>query len=1411
MQIFDVFISYRRADGAKNAELVCEYLRNMGLRVFLDNKGGIEDGHPFDIQIKKQLIATPHYVLIGSKEAFRFREGEDWVREEITLAVEHYRELGNRTITILLPEGMDIPPKDTLPEELQKLLKFQIIPMAEPKALERVLTAVTAVNHANLWHASHRWLENEKQPGGRFCNLQVDESLLPSAALELPSNVVDGDCGIYDLLETVNCETRHIYLYGQGGMGKTTSLLKLMNEAYEGKAYDEASVVPLFVELSAAPDTPGRLYQGGTSSFIRRSIYRQIRNDKSVKQVREAAVEELDSVFTQPYETVVAPLDQLLSQDSPNPQYLLLLDGLNELSTVQIEEDGPTVAQMVQEEIRYLARNCSNVRLVLTGRSRERSLEEENFLPLELAGVSEYVIYQYLARKNCDLNRNQDLLEILQIPLFLIMYAELSAKDGICTQGEILHRFFAHRKTGEYTMLSHTEDMVRSIKKSASATSKNRIDPQLHRFLLDFVLPEIGWYMEQKEMFHIPGRYLYDIIWSVLANRGDTDICGMYGMDAFYPDVTTPALADKLMQRLGKDPRQVCEGVVNLLAFTMGVLKRTERGYAFTHQHIRDYFAARKYINALKLGSYMHQMDGQAAWEYMESVFGGRPLDLVVCRFIGEILREHRNLPTEEENGWVLPELTAEQALLTNALDIYKDRFPGGKGIVALMEILKTGRKNLAGCDLSRLDLTACRLSGTPLRLGDLEADFTQSLLRGETLIHAGHTGYVNTVNYGPDGSYVLTGGSDGKVISCDAATGACKQLAQMAGPVWYARILSEGVLLTVCESRQRNALIYSCEKLLIARTDLQTGEVEKQLELPGDAFDIRLSADEKLLLIQQWDTLQVVDSQTLEILQQHTLCERDYISVFLGKTYEVLLSDGSTVHALTGERRQLLPLREKKDAITHAAVHGAVLCTVTEEAKNVVRLEIYRLKDGKLLKSFLQDWRSASRFDVNIPDHNAKKCWNLVFSDQGKWLAMVTPNDVFLYETSTWQLKGSLQNMMGEYINAVAFCDGSHRMAAGTLNGGVYLCETTNFSPVVYAHGIPCRFRQMTIAPDGTHMLTLSADGMLRYWDLQTGKLAGMRFVGRQPSLFISITQDGQFARVRDRDFQYYLLPDLQPFSGLRLQPGYSLVSEESGEYLLHIHKDGVRQYTVCGREGRIAGPYLLVKGWADGYFRACYDLETGLPLWGHSKVDPFSFVACSDRFLVLSHGNCYEAYEIATGELLGQMENDNVGFIKFIHGDCIYAHEGITDAHFTRIYRLPDFQLVAELPGHIFFSEDGKWVQVEDVTEYGEAQFDIYRSADRTQVASFTIIGHEFMAGDSRGHVYVPVVKNRFAVCRSEETVCVYELTEDSSCEYRLLGEYTIVPGLDVMSVDLSDLHPDSTITPQQEELLRTYGAII
>ena len=574
-EIYDVFLSYRRSDGGKLAERIYDYLTGKGLHVFFDREEMVK-GQYFDEQIRYHVTNCPNYILIGTPEAFAFRTDEfDYVAEEIRIALaEHDKSPETRHVLPVMTAGTSFPPETAFTEGTEKLPKCDAVfclrgSMPTDNELLEILKAVTTVNKHNLWNAAKHWLENSKKEGARFASLHIEQSIMPKAGRKRAANDEHGAAlpiRVYrkeqdgeghssqterqPLLEAFGTTEGHLYLIGEGGIGKTTALIRVMNNAYEDdkkgpKQYAPSAQVPIFVELSRAPDTndaKAALYHNGQSSFIRRAIYQQLRQDRSIKQLSKAGVGELDEAFTISPEAAVLPVNDLLTQKTPAPEYLLLLDALNETSRAEIESAGGLpVVTMIIGEIQWLMENCPNVRIVLTSRTDDTAINDDRLTRLYLSGLEDDAMRDYLADKKLPAKRidkaqsQADLWETLRIPLFLTIYATLSGRQEVSSRGEILRVFFSERREnlGVYTVGSRIEEVRQDVEKAASATNAKRIDVKMQNFFLDFLLPEIGWRMERKGAFYFSAEDVAAAIEAVLTDESVTAVCGKYGKALF--------------------------------------------------------------------------------------------------------------------------------------------------------------------------------------------------------------------------------------------------------------------------------------------------------------------------------------------------------------------------------------------------------------------------------------------------------------------------------------------------------------------------------------------------------------------------------------------------------------------------------------------------------------------------------------------------------------------------------------------------------------------------------------------------------------------------------------------------------------------------------------------------------------
>lgn len=825
MAVYDVFLSYRRSDGSDLAKDLYQKLQRVGLRVFFDQSEMV-DGHYFNTQISAALKQAPNYLLVATPEVFPFRDEaqeSDWVKKEIELAFEQYeQDQQNRSLNILMLPETELPAKSSLPESLKNLdfpNRINISWSLQSSELQRILKAVCHVNRRNIWHAAHRWLEESKQPGHRFASLHVNESIMPQAKhhkedrqdqttfpIHVSKEANDMQKQEIPLLDALRETSGHLYLIGQGGIGKTTALMHIMEAAYHEKQYTKTTQIPIFIELSRAPDTEGRLYDGITSTYIRRSVYQQIRKDLRVKQVSHSAGREAEEVFDVDPSVAVEPVEKLFlaKQDVQEPEYLLLLDGLNEVSHTEVNEL-PVISRIIQE-IQWLM-DCPNVRVILTSRTNEEAVVHENISRLYLTGIQNEAIRNYLQKSKHEeemdaIFQNEPLLETLRIPLFLMMYAGLGQTKDVSSQGEILRIFFHEREQNleDYTIQTRAKQVEQDVATASPKQSSVRITAQMQSFLLDFLLPEIAWAMERNDTFYLDTETIEEIIAPILTDKSDTAICGKYGKGLFTKYRTssakehTAATAKKLLA-LGDDTLEVTESLIDIATRSLGILQERNGTYGFIHHHIRDYFAAARHVVHLRLAVYLQEKGSDQALTCLDDL-KPEPIHLNIRRFIGEMLGEHHNAPQCINGTWtgMVPTEACDRTLLQRAMFLYRGQFNRevDYSINNLISILGISRMDLSGEDLSNLDLSLCRLNGVRISRPKLSANISKSKVISSTFFSNWDNNTISldgltkalysevtSVAFYPNSQCIVTGSKDRTAKIWDMCTRKCSLILQ--------------------------------------------------------------------------------------------------------------------------------------------------------------------------------------------------------------------------------------------------------------------------------------------------------------------------------------------------------------------------------------------------------------------------------------------------------------------------------------------------------------------------------------------------------------------------------------------------------------------------------------------------------
>ena len=562
--------------------------------------------------------------------------------------------------------------------------------------LRRILKAVTKVTHHNLWNAGQRWLENSRKERGRFHSLNIVDTIFPltkqgaPSDQALPINVRPEDAtDIEPLFDAIDSDEGHLYLIGEGGIGKTTSMVKIMQRTYDDDTFHEdgKKPIPLFIELSRAPLSYGKWYENSESSFILYEIYRQLRSDRSIFQLGQATVET---------PAAIENIRELLCRKTEKPEFLLLLDGLNEVA-ISIPTEAPagfnySIYLMISREITKVLREFHNVRVILTSRTDDTEIRCDgdgyHIDKLTLTGVDKETIEAYLSGRDFSaevighIKENDNLLDCLRIPLFLTMYGSLHETEGISTRGEILRQFFSERRPDSvYSQRNRAEEMTI---KSSKDKALRRIGVTEQCFILDFVLPRIAWEMERRNLFYIDTKTIEEIINPLVTGDYYKLICKTYS-EKLYSQFTSSESknarsfrdARKILHKFGSNVKAITATLVDCFVLTIGTMQETDGKYSFIHHHIRDYFAAIEDIETIRFSVFLKEhgkdkLSFECMSPFIENAYKREKLI-----FIGEYLGEHHNKPTLKGNTWQynVPTSPEDRNLLKRALELFRGRF----------------------------------------------------------------------------------------------------------------------------------------------------------------------------------------------------------------------------------------------------------------------------------------------------------------------------------------------------------------------------------------------------------------------------------------------------------------------------------------------------------------------------------------------------------------------------------------------------------------------------------------------------------------------------------------------------------------------------------------------------------------
>jgi len=607
------------------------------------------------------------------------------------------------------------------------------------------------------------------------------------------------------LVEYLNCnkkqkEDRHVLLIGEGGFGKTVSLLETCRYLHEQNEY--AMYIPL-------KHISRRI---GLEEYIRDNI---CKGNLSQWKVIDAVMK---------------------LKPEGRPSVYLLLDGLNEIS-----------ADCIQDFVNHLVYSFlpghPGVQVLLTSRhdGRERfSSLDEYFKVVHFCYLDTDSMGRYIAGSGLPEVHDEKLLKILRTPLMLTLYcnAESSKKmyEGLLPKDVV--SFFD--KPDSVGKILHNYFQTQIFR----ATKEITFNQAVHLTLMEYILPRIGLTMVLQDTFH-----LSESMYNKIVQEPGTDPSRALYFDWYERTRLYPVTGGGNLYT-----RENAAGALRTVGEELVFLRKGTEGIYFSHQLFRDYFAAIFLSLEIRyLSEYKTAEQGKRAALQVKKFSDD------ILMLAADILGESRYEPYRENDVWICQENNtasdaeeeedfwytevkqeADRSHVEQLFDIWRGREDGKarNAVSNLIRILRIGRNGkLFPCDLSGLDLRGCSLRG--IRFSEYlngqyyTSCFDNALIDKECFIPYGHSSVISAVSI-PCGNGFFTGDMEGIVYRWDL---------EKSIPVKQYHASRQKIIRLVSSADGKHLWILTKHELLCLDTERET--ITQTASTHRYYSDMRLSAEQ--------------------------------------------------------------------------------------------------------------------------------------------------------------------------------------------------------------------------------------------------------------------------------------------------------------------------------------------------------------------------------------------------------------------------------------------------------------------------------------------------------------------------------------------------------------------------------------
>ena len=671
----NVFLSYSHNDRVL-VERIAEYISESGFSCWID-KDRLRAQENFNSAIDSAIDKSIVFIAFLSKTyvnkpycIHEFDRAIDKQKSILTVCIDDVNESTNRQCAYLFSfsaghnvlgfgSGIDGSDSDNLISFVQQIVAS--VPMEQLKRYSvsgkeedypPISTPDYIIARLRLYH------ERQYQQSGNYALNEIRGELFP-AIRNAEINVLykddeKKDVSLIKFFSDVDGQSdhnKHILITGEGGMGKTVSLLKTCEYLLEKR------INAIYVPLS------------------------KIDADLTLDQYLERVV------CGGNLHTWTVIRDMMSAPYTSVPNIVLLLDGINEVAPCYI-------STFIGKLNTTYIKSYSGIQIVMTSRWLDDSLMKnlrDNLTLLEMQPLNRNAIESYLQGIGLPPVTDETILSVIKTPLMLTLFADVEKHkekyqhiEGIVleespnTAGKILSNFF---QTQLYR-----------------AAEEEGFDRAAHLVLLEYLLPSLAYKMIEKQSLYLSEDDVWDSIDEI------NDECERY---SWYK-------RDKLRKLIrGRSRINADTPLIALAENSLHFLQKTDSGYEFLHQSFRDYFGAFHISNEMK--AFVRDIERKNAVDpiLQQRIYNHDILNYVSDILHEEnaqpILTDQGWIFPDKEGISPSKRSVAEQLLI-----LWKNEVGefAQNAVANIINIIKFGRHNLlAWCDFSRLDLRKCWLN----------------------------------------------------------------------------------------------------------------------------------------------------------------------------------------------------------------------------------------------------------------------------------------------------------------------------------------------------------------------------------------------------------------------------------------------------------------------------------------------------------------------------------------------------------------------------------------------------------------------------------------------------------------------------------------------------------------------------